>query len=136
MTQVGSLAEAISATRSLHDRAACAAKLFISAVSNSALPEDAIRAAVEETRRAAKPVFAHANTAAGVLAAVRAVARTDPDTGKDGNSSCATAVYRRGSRSSAPPLLSSTPSPPSNTRSAPRSSSTKPPAKLIASRLV
>jgi imidazolonepropionase-like amidohydrolase len=60
-------------------------KIFVSSPTGASIPEDAIRAAVEEAHRSSKPVFAHPNTGADAMAALRAgvdvIAHTTPRSG-------------------------------------------------------
>jgi imidazolonepropionase-like amidohydrolase len=60
-------------------------KVFASSPRSGALPESALRAAVDEAHRAGKPVFVHPSNGADVLTAIRAgvdvIAHTTPSSG-------------------------------------------------------
>jgi imidazolonepropionase-like amidohydrolase len=83
--EIGDVAQAQAATRNLLDSGVDGIKLFVSAPSKAALPENVIQAAAEEAHRAGKPVFAHPNSGKDVLTAVRGgvdiVAHTTPHSG-------------------------------------------------------
>jgi imidazolonepropionase-like amidohydrolase len=82
--EIRDAAQATAASRDLLDRGVDGIKVHLQRPSppNPSIPEDAIRAAVNEAHRAGKPVFVHPNDGADVLAAVRAgvdvVAHTTP----------------------------------------------------------
>ncbi len=77
--------EAAQATKKLLANGVDAIKIFVSSPSGATIPETAIRAAVDEAHRFNKPVFAHPNTGADVMAAIRAgvdvIAHTTPRSG-------------------------------------------------------
>lgn len=83
--EVASAEQAVTAARKLLDAGVDGIKLFISAPSKSTLADPVIQAAVDEAHRVGKLVFAHPNTGADVLAAVRGgvdiVAHTTPASG-------------------------------------------------------
>jgi imidazolonepropionase-like amidohydrolase len=84
-TEIADAAQAQAATRKLLESGVDGIKLFISAPSRAALSESVIQAAVNEAHRAGKPVFAHPNTNADVLLALRGgvdvIAHTTPQSG-------------------------------------------------------
>lgn len=84
-SEVADPAQAAAVSRQLLDAGVDGIKLFISSPSRSTLSEATVAAAVDEAHRRHKPVFVHPNTAADVLAAVRAgadvIAHTTPQTG-------------------------------------------------------
>lgn len=71
MPEVGDAAQAAAAARKLLDEGVDGIKLFISSPSKAAIPESAIQAAAKEAHKMGKPVFAHPNNGADVLAAVQ-----------------------------------------------------------------
>jgi imidazolonepropionase-like amidohydrolase len=77
--------QAASAARRLLDAGVDAVKLFVSSPGIAPIPEAVMAPAVAEAHRAGKPVFAHPNNAADLLAAVRVgvdiVAHTTPASG-------------------------------------------------------
>jgi imidazolonepropionase-like amidohydrolase len=77
--------QARARSRELMDLRVDGIKLFVSGPSKARLSENVIEAAVSEAHRAGKPVFAHPNTGADVLAAVRGgvdvIAHTTPHSG-------------------------------------------------------
>lgn len=77
--------DAARAAKQLLARGADGIKLFMSSPRSDALSEKIVRAATEEAHAAAKPAFAHPNSSADVLAAVRGgvdvVAHTTPHSG-------------------------------------------------------
>jgi imidazolonepropionase-like amidohydrolase len=84
-TEVADARQSAAASKQLLAEGVDGIKLFVSAPSKATLPEDVMQAVVEEAHRAGKPVFAHPNTGADVLAAVRAgvdiIAHTTPHSG-------------------------------------------------------
>ena len=82
LPEVGDAAQATAAVQKLLAAGVDGIKLFISSPAGATIPEDAVRAAVEEVHRSGKPVFAHPNTAADALLALRAgvdvIAHTTP----------------------------------------------------------
>jgi imidazolonepropionase-like amidohydrolase len=85
LVEVADAAQASAAAKKLLDAGVDGIKLFISSPSQATIPDIAIQAAAGEAHRQGKPVFAHPNTAADVLAAVRGgvniVAHTTPRSG-------------------------------------------------------
>jgi len=85
LPEIGDAAQAAAASKKLLDEGVDAIKLFASSPTAASLPESAIQAAVSEAHRLGKPVFAHPNTGADVLAAVRGgvdvIAHTTPRSG-------------------------------------------------------
>jgi imidazolonepropionase-like amidohydrolase len=85
LPEISDAAQAAAAARKLLDEGVDGIKLFASSPRGASLPESAIRAAVDEARRAGKPVFVHPNSGADALAAIRAgadvVAHTTPRSG-------------------------------------------------------
>jgi len=83
--EVADAAQAGAATRKWLDSGVDAIKLFISAPSKASLSESVIQTAVNEAHRAGKLVFAHPNSGADVLAAIKAgvdvIAHTTPHSG-------------------------------------------------------
>jgi imidazolonepropionase-like amidohydrolase len=77
--------QAAAAARRLLDAGVDGIKLFASSPRSPALPQSAFEAAAAEAHRAGKPVFAHPNSGADVLTAVRGgvdiVAHTTPHSG-------------------------------------------------------
>lgn len=77
--------QAVAACRKLIDAGADGIKLFVSSQRGTALPQSAMEAAVRAAHAAGKPVFAHPNTAADVIAASNAgvdvIAHTTPTSG-------------------------------------------------------
>jgi imidazolonepropionase-like amidohydrolase len=84
-TEVADAAQAQAAASKLLDSGVDGIKLFISGPSKTTLPENVVQAAVTEAHRLGKPVFAHPNTGADVLTAVRGgvdvIAHTTPHSG-------------------------------------------------------
>jgi imidazolonepropionase-like amidohydrolase len=84
---VADAAEALAASKKLLDRGTDGLKLFAAGPPTqfARLPDEAIRAAVEEAHRRNKPVFAHPTNRDGLLAAVRGgvdiIAHTTPISG-------------------------------------------------------
>jgi len=99
LPEISDAAQAAAATRKLLNQGVDGIKLFASSPGGATLPESAIRAAVDEARRSAKPVFVHPNNDADVLAAIRAgadvVAHTTPRSGPWGEAIFAAAKNRR-----------------------------------------
>jgi imidazolonepropionase-like amidohydrolase len=85
LIEIANAPEAATAARSLLNAGVDGIKLFASSPATSPLPEGAIAAAVNEAHKSGKPVFAHPNTGADVLAAIRGgvdvIAHTTPRTG-------------------------------------------------------
>ena len=83
--EITNAAQAASVSRTLLDQGVDGIKLFASAQRGAILPESAIQAAVKEAHQSGKPVFAHQNTSADVLNAVRGgvdvIAHTTPHSG-------------------------------------------------------
>ena len=83
--EVADAAQAQAASKKLLEAGVDGIKLFVSAPSRSSLAENVIQAAVGEAHRSGKPVFAHPNSGADVLAALRGgvdiVAHTTPQSG-------------------------------------------------------
>ena len=83
--EIADAAQAAAAARKLLDEGVDAIKLFVSAPRGGALADDAMRAAVDAAHAAGRPAFAHPNTGADVLAALRAgvdvIAHTTPHSG-------------------------------------------------------
>ena len=82
--------QALTLAKQRLDQGADGIKLFLSSTSQTALPEGAIQAVVDEAHRRGKPVFAHPNNAADVLAAamqgVDVIVHTTPRSGPWGDS--------------------------------------------------
>jgi len=99
MPEVADAAQAAVASRKLLDEGVDGIKLFVSSPSNATIPASAIRAAVDEAHRREKPVFIHPNSAADVLAAVRAgadiVGHTTPRSGPWDETTLAAMQQRR-----------------------------------------
>jgi imidazolonepropionase-like amidohydrolase len=68
--EIADASEAAAASRKLLDEGVDGIKMYASSPKAS-LPEGSIQAAVNEARRAGKPVFVHCNSAADVLAAIQ-----------------------------------------------------------------
>jgi imidazolonepropionase-like amidohydrolase len=85
LPEVVDAAQAAAAARKLLDAGVDGIKLFISGPSKAALSEAAIAAAANEAHKGGKPVFAHVNTGADVLAALRGgvdiIGHTTPHSG-------------------------------------------------------
>jgi imidazolonepropionase-like amidohydrolase len=83
--EIADRAEAETVARALLDSGVDGIKLFMSAPSGTALSQSAIDGAVKEAQRRGKPVFAHPNSSADVLAAVKSrvdvIAHTTPRSG-------------------------------------------------------
>ncbi|HET7787273.1 MAG TPA: amidohydrolase family protein [Myxococcales bacterium] len=83
--EISSAADASAAARRLLGEGVDGIKLFLSSPRGASLPQEALAAAVDEAHRAKKPVFAHPNSGADVLAAVRGgvdvIAHTTPHSG-------------------------------------------------------
>jgi imidazolonepropionase-like amidohydrolase len=77
--------DATAATQQLLGQGVDGIKIFVSSPNGATIPEHEIRAAVDEAHRMNKPVFAHPNTGADVMAAMRAgvdvIAHTTPRSG-------------------------------------------------------
>jgi imidazolonepropionase-like amidohydrolase len=89
LSEVSDAAQARDVSKQLLAQGVDALKLFLSAPTAGQLPPGAIRACVEEAHRAAKPVFAHPNTASDIIAALEAgvdiIAHTSPRSGPWGS---------------------------------------------------
>ena len=89
LNEVSDTAQARDVSKKLLAQGVDALKLFLSAPTAGQLPPGAIRACVEEAHRAAKPVFAHPNTACDIIAALEAgvdiIAHTSPRSGPWGS---------------------------------------------------
>jgi imidazolonepropionase-like amidohydrolase len=85
LPEVADGAQAAATARKLLDAGVDGIKLFISSPSKASIPESAIEAAANETHRSHKSVFAHPNSGADLLAAVRGgvdvVGHTTPRSG-------------------------------------------------------
>lgn len=85
MPEITDAAQAAAACRKLLDGGVDGIKVFVSSQSPAALSESAMQAAVSEAHGLGKPVFAHPNSGADVLAALRAgvdvIAHTTPRSG-------------------------------------------------------
>jgi len=83
--EIADAAQAAAASRKLLGEGVDGIKLFASSPRSASLPESAIEAAVSEAHRVGKPVFAHPNSGADVMAAVRGgvdvIAHTTPHSG-------------------------------------------------------
>ena len=85
--EITETAQAVDAARKLLAEGVDAIKVHLQPPPppNAPFPESAMRAAVDEAHRAAKPVFVHPNSAADILAAVRSgvdiIAHTTPRSG-------------------------------------------------------
>ena len=83
--EVADAAESTAASRKLLDEGVDGIKLFLSSPRSASLPESAIQAAASEAHRSGKPLFAHPNNGADVLAAIRGgvdvIAHTTPHSG-------------------------------------------------------
>jgi imidazolonepropionase-like amidohydrolase len=83
--EIANAPEAATAARNLLNAGVDGIKLFASSPPTSPLPDGAIAAAVNEAHKSGKPVFAHPNGGADVLAAIRGgvdvIAHTTPRTG-------------------------------------------------------
>jgi imidazolonepropionase-like amidohydrolase len=97
--EVGNEVEAASASRKLLDAGVDGIKLFASAPSKATFSEAAIQAVVSQAHRTGKPVFAHPNNAADVLAAIRngvdVIVHTTPGSGPWDQTLLSTAKERR-----------------------------------------
>jgi imidazolonepropionase-like amidohydrolase len=84
-SEIADATQAAAASRKLLDAGVDGIKLFVSAPSKASLSESTIEAAVTEAHKWGKPAFAHPNTGADVLAAVRGgvdvIAHTTPQSG-------------------------------------------------------
>ena len=82
LPEVADARSASAVVKRLIDDGADGIKLFVSGPNGAAMSPDAIEGAVNEAHRYGKPVFAHPNTAADVVAALRAgvdvIAHTTP----------------------------------------------------------
>ncbi|MGB8907397.1 MAG: amidohydrolase family protein [Candidatus Cybelea sp.] len=89
LSEVSDAAQARAVSKKLLAQGVDALKLFLSAPIGGQFPPGAIRACVEEAHRAAKPVFAHPNTASDIIAALEAgvdiIAHTSPRSGPWGS---------------------------------------------------
>ena len=85
LPEVGDAAQAKTAAKKLLADGVDGIKVFVSSPTGAVIPEDAIRAAVDEAHRSNKPVFAHPNTQTDAMAAMRAgvdvIAHTTPRSG-------------------------------------------------------
>jgi len=83
--EIADATQAAAAARKLLDEGVDGIKLFASSPRSAALPESAIKAAVNEAHRVGKPVFVHPNSGTDVLTAVRGgvdvIAHTTPGSG-------------------------------------------------------
>jgi imidazolonepropionase-like amidohydrolase len=83
--EIADAAQAEAVARTLLDSGVDGIKLFMSAPSGTMIPQATIEAAVKEAHRRHKPVFAHPNSNADVLAAVEGgvdvIAHTTPRSG-------------------------------------------------------
>lgn len=85
LPEIADAAQAAGVSKKLLDEGVDGIKLFASSPTMASLAESAIQAAVSEAHRLGKPVFAHPNSGADVLAAVRGgvdvIAHTTPRSG-------------------------------------------------------
>lgn len=85
LPEITDAAQAAAASKKLLESGVDGIKVFPTAQRGTTLPPGAIEAAVNEAYRLKKPVFAHPNTAADVMAAVRGgvdvIAHTTPQSG-------------------------------------------------------
>ena len=83
--EIANASEGAAAARTFLNAGVDGIKLFASSPPTSPLPDGAIAAAVDEAHKSKKPVFAHPNTSADVLAAIRGgvdvIAHTTPRSG-------------------------------------------------------
>ncbi|MBI4474597.1 MAG: amidohydrolase family protein, partial [Acidobacteria bacterium] len=83
--EIADAAQATAASKKVLEQGVDGLKLFVSAQRGATLPEKAVQAAVDESHRMGKPVFAHPNTGTDVLTAVRSgvdvIAHTTPASG-------------------------------------------------------
>jgi imidazolonepropionase-like amidohydrolase len=83
--EIADAAQALAHARRLMDSGVDGIKLIVSAPSKTTLSQSAMDAAVSEAHRTGKPVFAHPNTGADILAAVRVgvdvIVHTTPQSG-------------------------------------------------------
>jgi len=84
-TEIADAAQATAAAKQLLDSGVDGIKFFVSSPSKATIPEDAISVGSKAAHARGKPVFAHPNNGADVLAAVRGgvniVAHTTPRSG-------------------------------------------------------
>jgi len=69
--EIADAAQASAASKKVLEQGVDGLKLFVSAQRGATLPESAVQAAVDESHRMGRPVFAHPNTGTDVLTAVR-----------------------------------------------------------------
>jgi len=85
LPEVADAAQAAAASKKLLDAGVDGIKLFVSSPNGASIPKGAIQAAVTEAHRMNKPVFAHPNSGAAVLSAIRSgvdvIAHTTPRSG-------------------------------------------------------
>ncbi len=86
LPEIADAAQAAAASTKLLNEGVDGIKVFTSSQSMATLPESAVQAAVNEAHRLGKPAFAHPNSGADVLTALRAgvdvIAHTTPRSGQ------------------------------------------------------